>query len=78
MKKLWNMVNRLNMEKRMKNRIYLALLVFVNIIIGGLLWLLLGRLVLPGIDWLLCFMGYPAIFGGFFGGILYLYNLELK
>lgn len=74
MKKLWNMVNNLKTGKMIKNKIYLALLVFVNIIIGGLLWLLLGRLVLPGIDWLLCFMGYPAMFIGFFGGILCLYN----
>jgi len=74
MKKLWNMVNNLKTGKMIKNKIYLALLVFVNIILGGLLWLLLGRLILPGIDWLLCFMGYPAMFIGFFGGILCLYN----
>lgn len=76
MKTLWNVVNELNIENTMKNKIYLGLLILMNIVIGGALWWLLGRIFLPGIDWLLCFMGYPAIFVGFIGGVLYLYNHE--
>lgn len=37
-----------------------------------------GRLFLPGIDWLICFMGYPAMFIGLLGGTLYLYNHEFE
>ncbi len=76
MKKLWNIINRLETKKSMKNRIFLVSLIFVNIVIGGTIWLLIGRLLLPGIDWLICFMGYPVVFIGFFGGVLYLYNHE--
>ncbi|MCR4922400.1 MAG: hypothetical protein K5931_00100 [Lachnospiraceae bacterium] len=76
MKKLWNVINQLRTGKSMKNRIYLMLLILINIIIGGAIWLLIGRLLLPGIEWLICFMGYPAVFIGFFGGVLYLYNHE--
>lgn len=76
MKRLWNAINETKIRKATKNKFYLGVLITINVLIGGGAWLLLGRLVLPGIDWLLCFMGYPAIFIGFFGGILYLYNHE--
>ena len=76
MKRIWNAINETKISKATKNKLYLGVLIAINVLIGGGAWLLLGRLVLPGIDWLLCFMGYPAIFIGFFGGILYLYNHE--
>lgn len=76
MKRLWNVINETKISKATKNKLYLGVLIAINVLIGGGAWLLLGRLILPGIDWLLCFMGYPAIFIGFFGGILYLYNHE--
>lgn len=76
MKRLWNAINETKISKATKNKLYLGVLIAINVLIGGGAWLLIGRLVLPGIDWLLCFMGYPAIFIGFFGGILYLYNHE--
>ena len=60
----------------MTDKLYLGVLIAINIVMGGVAWLLFGRLVLPGTDWLLCFMRYTAIFIGFFGGILYLYNHE--
>ena len=76
MKRLWNAIKETKISKATKNKLYLGVLIAINVLIGGGAWLLLGRLILPGIDWLLCFMGYPAIFIGFFGGILYLYNHE--
>ena len=76
MERLWNAINETKISKATKNKLYLGVLIAINVLIGGGAWLLLGRLILPGIDWLLCFMGYPAIFIGFFGGILYLYNHE--
>ena len=76
MKRLWNVINEMKIKKEIKNKLYLGVLIAINIVMGGVAWLWFGRLVLPGIDWLLCFMGYPAIFIGFFGGILYLYNHE--
>jgi hypothetical protein len=76
MKQLWNVVNGLDVRKDSKARVFLWLLAVANILIGAGLWLLIGRIFLPGTEWLICFMGYPAIFIGFFGGILYLYNHE--
>lgn len=76
MKRLWNVVNGLDSRSDVKAKIFLWIWVLANIGIGAGLWLLFGRLFLPEIEWLFCFMGYPAIFIGFFGGILYLYNHE--
>lgn len=76
MKRLWNVVNGLDSRSDVKTKIFLWIWVLANIGIGAGLWLLFGRLFLPKREWLFCFMGYPAIFIGFFGGILYLYNHE--
>lgn len=73
---IWNRINQLDMKKAAKNRIFLWIQILVNMVIGAVLWALVGRLFLPGIDNLICFMGYPAVFIGFFGGTLYLYNHE--
>lgn len=76
MKKLWNVVNGLDVKRDVKTGLFFWILIIANICIGAGLWLLFGRLFLPEIVWLLCFIGYPAIFVGFFGGILYIYNHE--
>jgi hypothetical protein len=78
MKQLWNVVNGLDVRKDSKARVFLWLLAVANILIGAGLWLLIGRIFLPGTEWLICFMGYPAIFIGFFGGVIYLCNHEFS
>lgn len=78
MRKIWNGVNERNISKEMKNRLYLVSLVLVNMLPGALVWFTVGRLFLPEIEWFLCFVGYPAVFFGFFGGVLYLYNHEFS
>ena len=74
MKQLWNVVNGLDVRKDAKARVFLWLLAVANILIGAGLWLLIGRIFLPGTEWLICFMGYTAIFIDFFGVVLYLFN----
>lgn len=76
MSKMWNVVNDLDIKSNVKSIVFLLLLVVVNLGIGVGLWLLFGRIFFPGIEWLFCFMGYPAIFIGLFGGVIYLYNHE--
>lgn len=76
MNKLWNAINKLRIKKNMKNKLFLSVLIIINLIFGFLLWMALGRFVLLGIDWLVCFLGYPAYFIGYFGGTIYLYNHE--
>lgn len=74
MKTLWNMVNQIDIKNTWKYNLFLLLFIIINLVLGACVWLLLGRLILPGTDWLLCFMGYPAIFVGLFGGVIYLYR----
>ena len=76
MKQLWNVINGFDARKDAKTRLFLWLLVVANILIGAGLWIWIGRIFLPGIEWLICFMGYPAMFIGLFGGLIYLYNHE--
>lgn len=76
MKQLWNVINGFDARKDVKARLFLWLLFVANILIGAGLWILIGRLFLPEIKWLICFMGYPAMFIGLFGGLIYLYNHE--
>ena len=76
MKRLWNVINEMKIKKEIKIKLYLGVLIAINIVMGGVAWLLFGRLVLPRIEWLICFMGYPAMFIGLFGGLIYLYNHE--
>ncbi len=78
MKKMWNVINGMNIDKAAKSKLYIVAWTFVNIVIGGVMWLTWGRMLLPGIDWLLCFTGYPAIFIGLFGGGFYLYKHEFE
>ena len=74
MKTLWNMVNQIDVKNTWKNNLFLVLFILINMVLGACAWLLLGRLILPGTDWLLCVMGYPAVFVGLFGGVIYLYR----
>lgn len=76
MKKLWNVVNDLDAKSGVKITVFLLILIVVNLGMGAGLWLLFGRIFLSGIEWLFCFMCYPAIFIGVFGGVIYLYNHE--
>lgn len=76
MKRTWKLIDSFKVKKETKNKMFIWSQVMLYVLIGAVVWGLLGRLVLPGIDWLLCFSGYPAIFIGFFGSVLFLYNNE--
>lgn len=78
MKKIWLFINELKIKNSTKNKLYISLLIAKYTLIGTGLWLAIGRQFLPGIDWLLCFIFYPALIVGYFGGVLYLYNHEFK
>lgn len=79
MKRLWNAINETKISKATKNKLYLGVLIAINVLIGGGAWLLLGRLVLPGIDWLLCLWGIrqfllDSLVGYFIYTIMSLHN----
>lgn len=78
MKMIWKLVNPINVTVSVKIRLFLFMMIAANSVAGALAWAILGRIILSGTSWFICFIGYPAIFVGFFGGALYLYNHEFK
>lgn len=76
MKILWNRINKLNMGNESKNKMFLAIMVMIYSLIGSLVWMMVGRIFLPNIEWLICFAGYPAVCIGFIGGTAFLYQNE--
>lgn len=74
MKRLWNWVNRLKVKANVKNGVFVGGLTLGSAVFGAVVWLLAGRYYFQGVSWLCCFVGYPAVFVGIFGGTLYLYN----
>lgn len=78
MKKLWNTINGLKINTSLKERLFLGILIIANMVIGGLVWVILGKKILSGLAWLFCFMGYPAIIIGLWGGVYYLFNHKFE
>lgn len=78
MEKLWMTINGCRLKKSVKGLAFLSMLIVICIMTGALLWASIGRIFLPETSWMLCFMGYPAVLIGFFGGILYLYNHDFE
>ena len=63
-----------NREKKQYVFILVNMLFFS--LIGLAVWFITGQFLFKGITCLICFIGYPAVFVGFFGGILFLYRKE--
>jgi hypothetical protein len=76
MSKIWSFVSDLKVKKNHKITMFMRLTTILYGLTGGLIWGLIGRLILPEITWLFCFIGYPAVFMGLLGGAIYLYNHE--
>lgn len=76
MRTIWQLINCLKISKKVKNFMYIFMLILINAILGGIVWGIFGRFYCPGVAWLICFMGYPAVIIGLFCGVIYLYNHE--
>ena len=77
MSRIWTMVNAWNMEKEVKTNCFLLILCLMSALAGLFIWLVFGRILWGEVKYLLCFVGYPMVFVGFFVGVIYLYNHEL-
>lgn len=77
-KTLFNSIEKQVWKVKNKQRAFVFASVLVFLLIGAAAWAVLGQFILPGLDWLLVFMGYPAMLGGFFGGMIYLYNHDFS
>ena len=73
---IWNYVNSFNVTYHKKNELFILINVLANAVLGGIAWATAGRWFLPGIESLLCFVGYPAFFIGFVATAFYLYRHE--
>ncbi|MDD6311374.1 MAG: hypothetical protein PUB09_05550 [Firmicutes bacterium] len=78
MRKVWMSIDKLDWKVRNKNTLFIWILILISSVCGGLTWAALGRFVLPETIWILCFMGYPAVFVGVFGGVLYLWRHDFS
>lgn len=78
MKFLWEKIQSLKIGIRYKSKLYIFILMMLMAIVGVVIWLIIGRRFLPGIDWLICFIGYPAVLLGYLGGLIYLCNHEFR
>lgn len=77
MKTIWNYLNKRNLSTRKKTRIFLLCTTLFFSLTGLLVWFFLHFFVLATLSWAVCFMGYPGLFLGLWGGILFLYRQEL-
>ncbi|MBQ1827377.1 MAG: hypothetical protein II126_05330 [Erysipelotrichaceae bacterium] len=76
-KALWSAVNKLSISPKKRRLVFLLILSSIYALGGLGLWLLIGQRMFAGrTDWLICFIGYPAIIFGFLFGMLYLFNNE--
>ncbi len=73
---LWKRIKRWDATKEKKNGLYLSARTLLHALIGALIWFLIGQWFLEHPVWVICFIGYPAVLSGLFGGILYLYQHE--
>lgn len=73
-KYIWRYLKKQAWSKDREQKIFLVCSVLAFCIVGAVLWGLVGRWFLPEISWMLCFIGYSGFFGGFVGGLLYLWR----
>lgn len=72
MKLVWNMVNKLDINIRWKRYLFLFCFSLICAASGLVFWLFAGRVIWSDVQWMLCFLGYPMVYIGFYGGYLYL------
>ena len=74
---LWKLISKLNISRKHKHRIFLLTSISVYSLIGYLLWLLVGKNIFVNrTEWMLTFVGYPAVMGGFLLGIFMLFKMD--
>ena len=72
---LWNCINRISLNDQLKITTFLFCSTVLAALMGFSIWWCIHFFVLNRMDWMICFMGYPALFAGFLGGVFYLWKL---
>ena len=74
---LWKSISRSHMTRKQKQRFFLIFNTINHAIAGYILWLIFERYITNNRpEWLISFVGYPAVFGGFLLGIFYLFKKD--
>lgn len=76
MKMIYGYVKKKAWSTEKENAVFLFCNTLFFMAVGTLCWLLAGRWVWNEVEGLVCFIGYPAIFWGLIGGILFLFRQD--
>ncbi len=68
MKRLWDALEDHGLSAKKRSILFLILNTLKFALIGLLVWAAASRYWKMGIDWLICFMGYPGFFAGYLRG----------
>ena len=74
---LWKQISKLNIARKHKHRIFLLINVCFYALLGYMVWLVIGEHIFVNREeWLLTFVGYPAVLGGFVLGMVLLFKMD--
>ena len=74
MERLWDALGNRSLSVRKRSILFLILNTLKFAMIGLLFWIAVSSYQKLGIDWLICFMGYPGFFAGYLRGVFFLWN----
>lgn len=74
---LWKQINKLNIRRKHKHYLFLGINTVLYGLLGLLVWYLIGdQFFANREEWMLTFIGYPAVLGGFLLGIILLFKFD--
>jgi hypothetical protein len=74
---IWNQINKMEIDRKTKQRLFISVNVTLYLLIGILSWYLFGlKLFGSNISWFISFVGYPAVLLGFAGSIFALFKID--
>ncbi len=74
---IWNQINKMEIDRKTKQRLFISANVTLYLLIGILCWYLFGlKLFGSNISWFISFVGYPAVLLGFAGSIFALFKID--
>lgn len=76
LKKLWERIDAKELAQEWKVRLFLLFNCIRYAVLGLLVWLIVSRFALSTIEWAVCFVGYPGVFIGYVGGLIFLCSKE--
>lgn len=74
---LWKQIEKLNLKRRDRQRLFLAACTLICALTGALVWFSVGDNILgQSLKWMVFFIGIPSVILGFVCGVLALFKLD--